>query len=228
MNVDHTFLHINNFGAATGFGLAMGIALIPALLLAGMRPSKFTFALLVATVALVCICLALWAQNLRLDHVNLDAIKAIAWTAAGIVATIIVGRSIQSIVERAPPTALVVIFSILAGCVLCAGLVLFAPYHNLLLILFIVLILALTVAVTVLAWATDRRHARENDHRVYLPREPQAPSLPRTRRDGYLPREERRGRLPYYPPETYAPAPDKPPQGNLPAVVKAKPVEWMS
>ena len=169
MSIDHAFLHINGFLASTGFGIAMGLTLIPALFLAGIRPSALSIALLVITLALVCLCLAEWAQTIDL-RLNVDALKTILY-GGGIIAGIsVMGWLLVSIVQRIPPEALLVCFLALLGVGAFFALWLFAPFKHLVLLAFIVALLTFAAIAVVAAWALDRRDARKTQApRPYAP-----------------------------------------------------------
>ena len=160
MSIDHAFLHINGFLASTGFGIAMGLTLIPALFLAGIRPSALSIALLVITLALVCLCLAEWAQTIDL-RLNVDALKTILYGGGIIAGIAAMGWLLVSIVQRIPPEALLVCFLALLGVGAFFALWLFAPFKHLVLLAFIVALLTFAAIAVVAAWALDRRDARK-------------------------------------------------------------------
>jgi hypothetical protein len=158
MGVDHTFQHINNFGGALGFGIVMGLALLPALFLAGIQPSKSSLFLLVATAILVCVCIALWAQKLDLTfHPSPEHLRVVGYIIAATALAVIVAE----IVRRAPEAALFSCLAMILGCGLFGALWMFAPRENLILLVFIVTLLTFGAIAAIAMWAIDRRHARE-------------------------------------------------------------------
>ena len=181
---------LHEIGPGIGAGIVFSAALCIGASAAGLARTAGGMSWLIAGVVwvlVVCICVSMWAQTHH-GQLNTAGLKMVG----GIIGVVAGAVVLALIVQRAPETALLAIFCVLVGCGLFGGLVMFAPYHNLLVIGFIILILALAAIIGLAAWFSDRRHEREtraqqNPAVTYYPPQPQQAYLP--------PREEHRGRL---------------------------------
>jgi hypothetical protein len=158
---------MNSALSSLGFGFVMAVTTAIFLAWAGFIGfrSRWVVAGVLLYVTFFCACVMMWAQDLHFAfHIDRDAAKITAWAAAGL----ILFRVIQTIVDRAPPTALLACLALLLSCGLCGALVLWAPYHNLVLLVVIVGLVALVSMIVVLAWVIDRVGQRN----VQYPRQP--------------------------------------------------------
>ena len=185
MNDHAALLHdLNSALASLGFGFVMAVATVIFLAwlgLGGFARSRWALAFILMFVAFFCVCMSMWAQDLHFAfHVDREAVRVLTWSAAGIVAAIIVGRFIQIIVERAPPAALVACLSVLMGCGLVGVLSIWAAPKNLLLLVAIVGLVALVAMIAILAWVLDRAHQRSVQYprQVVINHAPQVEALP--------------------------------------------------
>ena len=162
-----------DFGGGICFGIALTLALVWAAVVRG--PVTGLLSLFLGTV--FGIAVISWAHT-----VSFADGREIAKTFAAVGGCAIAAIVTIEIVRRAPETAMLAIFSILAGVGATVALWLYAPHENLLLLVVIVGIVTFLACMGMLALSIDRRHAREiqNPRVVNYYEQPQdAPAFPR-------------------------------------------------
>jgi len=179
MTTDHAILlrdittNMNSALAALGFGFIMGIFALLILVKAGVKPGAVSILTVVLGVGALCVCFAAWAQSwhfhFRLDW-SVEVIRILGIVAACAIAGIILLR----IVERAPPAALFACLAALSVCGLLGALAIWAPPHNLLLLIVALLIIAILAALMIIAWASVKMTA---DRPIIIQQAPDNPQI---------------------------------------------------
>lgn len=179
MTTDHAIAlqDFNSMLASLGFGFVMAVAFLLFIVPTVARPGRGSIAFILISVTFISMCFAAWAQSwhIRLDW-NPEAAKVVAIVAACAIA----GWIMLTIVQRAPPAAMFACLALLAGCGLCGALVLWAPFHNLLLLAVIFGVVALVAIIGILSWAIVRK---DENRPIVIQQAPEHPQIEGWRRE---------------------------------------------
>lgn len=159
--------------ADVGFALIFGAIVTVALVWAAIVRGPLTGALSFFLGFFIGLALFSWAGSASPAESH-EVVQACAI----IIGCSIFGMVAISIVQRAPPTALLAIFSILAVGVLIGVLALWADFANLFLLMVCLLFVGLVAAIAILAWAVVRKEELAAQ-REQIPwrREPEPPRI---------------------------------------------------
>jgi hypothetical protein len=160
MTLDHTVMMHGADGVdrvlrELGFGMVMATAFLMLITQMGAKPGRAAILFIMLGGTVLCMCFAAWAQSIHFV-VTGEAAKVAAIVAACAIA----GAVALIIVQRAPPAALLACFAILLVCGLLGALAIWAPTHNLFLLVVALFIVAMLAAFGLIVWAQIRMDER--------------------------------------------------------------------
>jgi hypothetical protein len=159
--------HMERLLAACGFGVFMACVFIVLIFVVSRGQAGRGMVMIIALYVLFfCIAMSMWAQGIRIGHIDPQIVKYGGYIAAAVMFI----RALQGIIQRADPAALTAISGIIIGGGALGVLSIWGEPRSMLMVALILFVVGLIVFSIIAAWVLDRHDERKLQTQILLDR----------------------------------------------------------